>query len=181
MLEAGILAQEAGRYVLTGPLPPFAIPTTLQDSLMARLDRLAPVREVAQIGAVIGRTFSQELLAEVAANPDTLEALSQLTDAQLVFRRGVPPEATYTFKHALVQEAAYKSAEEPAPGTARAYRAGAPEAAPGQSRDTAGTARASLHGSGIDGSGNRLLARRRRAPRASDRQTSRQSLTLAKP
>ena len=67
VLEAGILAQEAGRYVLTGPLPPFAIPTTLQDSLMARLDRLAPVREVAQIGAVIGRTFSQELLAERGA------------------------------------------------------------------------------------------------------------------
>ena len=63
MLESGLLREERDRYVLAGPLPPLAIPATLHDSLMARLDRLAPVKEVAQIGAAIGREFSYELLA----------------------------------------------------------------------------------------------------------------------
>jgi predicted ATPase len=78
---------------------------------MARLDRLAPIREVAQIGAVIGRTFSHELLAAVAPLPenDLVKALTKLIDAELIFRRGALPEATYSFKHALVQDAAYQS------------------------------------------------------------------------
>jgi predicted ATPase len=111
VLESGLLTDEGDRYELTGPLPPLAIPTTLHDSLMARLDRLAPVKEVAQIGAVIGREFSHELLAAVAsisAN-QLADALEQLISSELVFRRGAPPEATYTFKHALVQDAAYQS------------------------------------------------------------------------
>jgi predicted ATPase len=87
------------------------IPTTLHDSLVARLDRLAPVREVAQIGAAIGREFSYPLLSAVARQPaDRLtEALDQLVRAELVFGRGEVPAAVYTFKHALVQEAAYAS------------------------------------------------------------------------
>jgi predicted ATPase len=99
------------RYELSGPLPPLAIPTTLHDSLLARLDRLAPVKEVAQIGAVIGREFSHELLAAVAerAEAQLKVALDQLVSSELVFRRGSPPLATYTFKHALVQNAAYQS------------------------------------------------------------------------
>ena len=100
-----------GYYAPTGPLPPLAIPATLQDSLMARLDRLGPVKEVAQIGAVIGREFSHELLAAVAPLDEAKlqDALRQLTDAELVFRLGTPPEASYSFKHALVQDAAYQS------------------------------------------------------------------------
>src|SRR5436190_1156276 len=111
VLESGLLAETAGRYRIDGPLPPLAIPATLQDSLMARLDRLAPVKEVAQIGAAIGRDFSYTLLRSVAGRDDlTLcAALAQLEEAELLSRRGTPPEADYTFKHALVQEAAYDS------------------------------------------------------------------------
>src|SRR5262249_41065456 len=108
VIESGLLREEDGHYALDGALPPLAIPTTLHDSLMARLDRLAPVREVAQIGAAIGREFSYPLLSAVARQPDDRlkEALDKLVRAELVFGRGEIPEAVYTFKHALVQEAA---------------------------------------------------------------------------
>lgn len=111
VMESGLLVEDAGRYRLDSPLPPLAIPATLQDSLTARLDRLAPVKEVAQIGAAIGRDFSYMLLRSVAGRDDlTLNAaLAQLEEAELLLRRGTPPEATYSFKHALVQEAAYES------------------------------------------------------------------------
>jgi predicted ATPase len=111
VLESGLLSDAGDQYELSGSLPPLAIPTTLHDSLMARLDRLAPVKEVAQIGAVIGREFSHELLAAVGDRPEEqLEAaLDQLVSSELVFRRGAPPDATYMFKHALVQDAAYQS------------------------------------------------------------------------
>ncbi len=94
-----------------GPVPRFAIPTSLQASLLARLDRLAPVREMAQIGAAIGRSFSHELISAVAATPQQQVdvALAQLVRAELVFQRGAPPDAEYTFKHALVQDAAYST------------------------------------------------------------------------
>lgn len=110
VLESGLLVEDAGRYRLDSPLPPLAIPATLQDSLMARLDRLAPVKEVAQIGAAIGRDFSYALLRYVAGRDDlTLSAaLAQLEEAELLVRRGAPPEANYSFRHALVQEAAYE-------------------------------------------------------------------------
>jgi class 3 adenylate cyclase len=111
VLEAGFLQEEADRYVLDGPLPPLAIPSTLRDSLVARLDRLAPVKEVAQIGAAIGREFSYELLAAVGHLRDNelRDALAQLAAAELVFARGTPPAAVCTFKHALVQDAAYRT------------------------------------------------------------------------
>ncbi|WP_199763032.1 adenylate/guanylate cyclase domain-containing protein [Bradyrhizobium guangdongense] len=110
VLESGMLVEESGRYRLDSPFPPLAIPATLQDSLMARLDRLAPVKEVAQIGAAIGREFSYALLRYVAGRDDaTLStALGQLEEAELLVRRGTPPEANYSFRHALVQEAAYE-------------------------------------------------------------------------
>jgi hypothetical protein len=111
VLESGLLADAGDRFELAAPLPPFAIPATLHDSLIARLDRLAPVKEVAQIGAAIGREFSFELLAAVAPVQDTelQDALDQLCASELVFCWGTPPDATYSFKHALVQEAAYQS------------------------------------------------------------------------
>jgi class 3 adenylate cyclase/tetratricopeptide (TPR) repeat protein len=111
VLESGLLKEAGDHYELAGPLPPLAIPCTLQDSLMARLDRLAPVKEVAQIGAVIGREFGHQLLTAVLPSPEKRlnDALDQLVASELVFRRGTPPEATYSFKHALVQEAAYNS------------------------------------------------------------------------
>jgi class 3 adenylate cyclase/predicted ATPase len=111
VLESGLLRDAGDRYELSGPLPPLAIPTTLHDSLMARLDRLARVKEVAQSAAAIGREFSYELLAAVSPLPESklTEALDQLVASELVFRRGTAPEATYSFKHALVQDAAYQS------------------------------------------------------------------------
>jgi class 3 adenylate cyclase/tetratricopeptide (TPR) repeat protein len=111
VMESGLLVEDIGRYRLDSPLPPLAIPATLQDSLMARLDRLAPVKEVAQIGAAIGRDFSYTLLRCVAGRDDLAlsAALEQLEEAELLLRRGTPPEAQYSFKHALVQEAAYES------------------------------------------------------------------------
>ncbi|OAF05979.1 hypothetical protein AYJ54_19950 [Bradyrhizobium centrolobii] len=109
VLESGLLKDAGGQYVLTGPVPPLAIPTTLHASLMARLDRLAPIREVAQIGAAIGREFSYELLAAlVPLSESTLqEAVERLVHSELIFCRGTPPGATYTFKHALIRDAAY--------------------------------------------------------------------------
>jgi predicted ATPase/class 3 adenylate cyclase len=110
VLESGLLSEASDHYELAGALPPLAIPTTLHDSLMARLDRFAPVKEVAQTAAVIGREFDHQLVAAVFPSPERLnDALDQLVTSELVFRHGTPPEATYTFKHALVQEAAYNS------------------------------------------------------------------------
>jgi class 3 adenylate cyclase/predicted ATPase len=111
VLEAGILVEDAEGYRLDGPLPPLAIPATLHDSLMARLDRLAAVKEIGQIGAAIGREFSYALLRALVERDEMAlkDALAQLEDAELLFRRGDPPEAIYSFKHALVQDAAYEN------------------------------------------------------------------------
>src|SRR5262249_50421355 len=88
-----------------------AIPSSLQDSLMARLDRSAPAKEVAQIGAAIGREFSFELLTAVARWPDNRlrDMLDHLVSAGLILRRGVLPQASFVFTHALVQDAAYST------------------------------------------------------------------------
>ena len=96
---------------LEQPMQQLAIPTTLQASLMSRVDRLGSAREVLQIGAAIGREFSYELLAAVAGLPDQVlqDALARLIEAELLYARGTPPNATYAFKHALVQDAAYST------------------------------------------------------------------------
>ena len=112
VLESGLLVRHHGRYVLDGPLPAPMIPATLQDSLTARLDHLGPAKAVAQIAAVIGREFSYELLAAATELPhkELQAALAALMAAQLVLHRGDLWEgATFTFKHALIQDAAYKA------------------------------------------------------------------------
>ena len=111
VLESGLLREGQERYELTGPLPPLAIPATLHDSLMARLDRLATVKGLAQLGAVLGREFSYELLQAVAPwDAGTLQqGLQQLVEAEFLYQRGLPPQAMYLFKHALIQDAAYQS------------------------------------------------------------------------
>jgi class 3 adenylate cyclase/predicted ATPase len=111
LLESGLLIERAERYELTGPLPALAIPNTLHDSLTARLDRLSPVKSLAQLAATLGRDFSYGLLRAVAPwDEDSLRAgLRQLTDAELLYEHGLPPTATYRFKHALIQDAAYQS------------------------------------------------------------------------
>ena len=111
VLESGLLEERPDRYALTGPLPPLAIPNTLQDSLMARLDRLAPVKTLAQLGATLGREFSYQLLQTVSVWDDELlrQGLEQLVVAEFLYQEGTPPQSTYRFKHALVQESAYQS------------------------------------------------------------------------
>jgi class 3 adenylate cyclase/predicted ATPase len=111
ILESGHLKDVNGHYELTGSLRTLTIPATLQDSLMARLDRLMTAKVIAQLGATIGRQFSYALLQAVAQlNDRTLhEELHRLVETELLYQRGVPPQATYTFKHALIQDAAYES------------------------------------------------------------------------
>jgi predicted ATPase/class 3 adenylate cyclase len=111
ILASDILREKAGRFELTGPLSSLAIPDTLQASLMARLDRLPRVREIAQLGAVLGREFAYEMISGLCTIGETTlqEGLGQLVGAQLLYQRGRPPRARYIFKHALIQDAAYQS------------------------------------------------------------------------
>ena len=111
VIESGSVVEQDGAYQMAAPLGDLEIPLTLQDSLMARLDRLAAIKEVAQTGACIGREFSYRLIASVSPLDDAAlaEALGRLGTSELIFAVGSPPDARYTFKHALVQHAAYES------------------------------------------------------------------------
>src|SRR6266850_1228635 len=111
VVESDLLRETDDHYELTCPLPMVAIPPTLQDSLMARLDRLTTAKAVAQLGATIGRTFSYALVRAVSpVDEGALQrALAQLVDAELLYQRGKPPQLVYQFKHALIQEVAYQS------------------------------------------------------------------------
>jgi hypothetical protein len=111
ILESADLKDAGDRWEYAGRTGTLTIPLTLRDSLMARLDRFAPLKEIAQIGAAIGREFGWELIAAVAphARPELEQALAQLTASGLAFQQGTPPDAVYTFKHALLQDAAYDS------------------------------------------------------------------------
>ena len=113
VLESGLIREREGGYDLQGPLPSLAIPTTLQDSLMARLDRLGTAKEVAQLGAVLGREFSYEVFQAVSSLDESRlsRELDRLVEAELLDRQGADGAdgGTYTFKHTLIQEAAYQS------------------------------------------------------------------------
>jgi predicted ATPase len=111
ILASDILRDSGKSYELTGPLSSLSIPDTLQESLMARLDRLPQVRELAQLGSVLGREFAYEMISGLSTIGDTVlqEGLRQLVDAELLYQRGRPPRAKYIFKHALVKDAAYGS------------------------------------------------------------------------
>src|SRR5262249_9767999 len=111
ILESAELRDAGDRWEYVGRAGSLAIPLTLRDSLMARLDRFTPVKEIAQIGAAIGREFSWELIAAGAPHPrpELDQALAQLTASGLALQQGAPPDAIYSFKHALVQDAAYDS------------------------------------------------------------------------
>jgi class 3 adenylate cyclase/DNA-binding winged helix-turn-helix (wHTH) protein/predicted ATPase len=111
ILESGLVKEQEGQYALMGPLPVLAIPATLHDALMARLDQWEAAKPVAQLGAVVGREFVYEVLQAVwPGEKDTLQqGLAQLVDAELLYQRGLLPHARYVFKHALIQEAAYQS------------------------------------------------------------------------
>lgn len=109
VLESGLLRDDGAGYALAGGTPPTGIPTTLQASLLARLDKWPAARPVVQAAAALGREFAHGVLAAVCdvSNAELQRALDQLTGAGLISQRGMPPQATYRFKHALVQEAAY--------------------------------------------------------------------------
>lgn len=109
LLESNVLQEVSGQFILSGPMPSLAIPSSLHDSLMARLDRLGLVKEVAQIGSAIGREFTYDILKAVTSRPDDrlVAELDQLVEAGLIFRRGGSQQASFVFKHALVQDAAY--------------------------------------------------------------------------
>jgi class 3 adenylate cyclase/predicted ATPase len=111
ILDSDYLHEEADCYTLTGTLSELAIPATLQDSLMARLDRLPDIREVAQLGAVLGREFTYEMLRYLAPleEPVLENGLRRLVENELLYQRGRPPRSRYIFKHALIQDAAYQS------------------------------------------------------------------------
>ena len=111
LLASDLLQEQTDQYVLTGPLSTVAIPDTLQDSLMARLDQLNQAKEVAQLGAVLGREFAYELIQAISSQDEELlqANLTQLVEAELLYQRGRLPRARYIFKHALIQDAAYQS------------------------------------------------------------------------
>jgi predicted ATPase len=111
LLASDLLRADAEHYVLTGPLSTMAIPETLQDSLMARLDQLSTAKEVAQLGAVLGREFPYDMLTAISSQDEATvqDGLARLVAAELLYQRGRPPRARYTFKHALIQDAAYAS------------------------------------------------------------------------
>ena len=161
VLESGLLQEREERYELTGPLPPLAIPATLHDSLMARLDRLATVKGLAQLGATLGREFSYALLQAVSPwDEETLQrGLHQLVEAEFLYQQGLPPQATYLFKHALIQDAAYQSLlrstrQQYHQRIAQVLEAQFPEIV----RDPARAAGPSLHRGGLHGAGHSLLA-----------------------
>jgi predicted ATPase len=110
VIEASLGSAEASEGVVTGPATP-AIPVTLQDALMARLDRLGPIKEVAQLAATVGRAVPYDVLRAVSPLDEIRlqQALGRLVEAELLYQRGLPPQAVYIFKHALIQETAYQS------------------------------------------------------------------------
>jgi predicted ATPase len=111
LLESALLREETDHYTLLRPLSSLTIPATLQDALMARLERVPGVKEVAQLGAVLGREFPYAWLRGLSPlDEDALQdRLTQLVTSELLYQRGRPPRARYIFKHALIQEVAYQS------------------------------------------------------------------------
>ena len=166
VLESEQLHEDSDRYVVDQPARQLEIPTTLQASLMARVDRLGSAREVLQIGAAIGREFSYELLAAVAGLPDAVlqDALIRLTEAEMVFLRGTPPNAVYVLQaragagHRLLRHAA-----RPPPATARRNRAGAGKAlSRGGSQSTPEVVAQQFERAATERKGDPLLAAGRR-------------------
>jgi predicted ATPase len=111
VMESGMLKERGGQYELSSPLPPLAIPSTLRDSLMARLDRLSAAREVVQLAATLGREFSYELIRAVWPLDEAAlqKGLAAMVEAELLYQNGLGSWAKYYFKHSLIQETAYES------------------------------------------------------------------------
>jgi len=138
VLESGLLRADTDRYVIDGALPPLAIPTSLYASLLARLDRQPSARLAALIGAAIGRDFTYGLLRAVSSlsEEDLQTAVARLVASELVYQRGIPPDAVYSFKHALVRDAAYGSLLRDSRQQLHALIAGALQAQSGELMET---------------------------------------------
>ena len=162
------MREDGGSYARARPASATDIPASLHDSLMARLDRLASAKSVAQFAAMLGRQFSYELLHAVAPfdKRGLNEALAQLVDAELVYQRGVPPDATYSFKHALIHDAAYQSLlKSTRQQYHAAHRRGADRTLPGAGGYPARAGRAPLHRGWARRAGDQLLVHGRPARR----------------
>jgi class 3 adenylate cyclase/predicted ATPase len=111
IIKSGLLQESYGRYELSGPIPASAIPVTLRDSLTARLDLVSEAKPIAQLAATLGRTFDFTTLLVISASDPTLleNSLTELVQSEFLSQHGIPPDATYSFRHALIQEAAYES------------------------------------------------------------------------
>jgi predicted ATPase/class 3 adenylate cyclase len=111
VLESGLLREGVNEYTLAGKVVPLEIPMTLQDSLMARLDRLASAKELIQLCSILGREFTSEMLLAIQPHDKKMlqRGLKQLVESELLYQRGIFPKATFIFKHALIQETAYQS------------------------------------------------------------------------
>ncbi len=182
--ESGVLNEPREGGTPVTALPAHEIPTTLQDLIMARVDRLEGDREVALLAATVGREFSYELLAAIATlNGPTLQTeLTKLVQAEILFQKGRPPKCSYAFKHALLEDALYNALVKSKRATVSpADRGGLGSAVSADRRDAARIARPSLYGGGDGDEGDRLLAHRRfaiagtlggnRSDRSSDQRT----------
>ena len=168
VLDCGLPRQEGSRFVLDGSLPAIAIPETLHDSLLERLDRLAPAKEVAQIGAAIGREFPYRLLAAVAplAEDRLSEALDELVASALVFANGIPPDATLHLQaRPGPGRRLFHPAQEPPPAAARPDHGGAENDFPEQAEAQPELVAHHAAEAGLDDEGDRLLAKGRRPER----------------
>ena len=169
VLESGLLQEQEDRYALTGPLPPLAIPTTLHDSLMARLDRLATVKALAQLGATLGREFSYDLLQAVSLwDEATLRrGLHQLVEAEFLYQQGLPPQATYRLQACADpgRRVSVLAAEHP-PAVPSAHCPGVGGAVSRDGRDPARAGGPPLYRGGCSRAGRRLLAAGRAARHA---------------
>ncbi len=161
IVGSGILEVRGDAYTLKGSLSKLNIPETLQDSLMARLDRVPRLREVAQLGAVLGREFAYNMISALVGLEERVlqSGLGQLVVDELLYQRGRPPRSHYMFKHALIQDAAYQSLLKRT--RQRSHEQVAKVAGGSVSRSggrATGISGASLHGSELSGAGDRILA-----------------------
>ena len=182
ILGSGVLEARGDMYVLTGALAQLHIPETLQDSLMARLDRAPRLREVAQLGSVLGREFAYDMISALAGiEEDMLQSgLGQLVVDELLYQRGRPPRSRYLFKHALIQDAAYQSLLK---RTRQQYHQQVAKLLEDRFPEVASTQPellgASLHRSELSGAGDRVLAQSRRGRSEASRRTSKRSSSFA--
>ena len=180
IVGSGVLEVRGDAYVLNRPLSRLHIPETLQDSLMARLDRVPQLREVAQLGAVLGREFAYDMISALAGTDDQVlqGGLGQLVVEELLYQRGRPPRSRYLFKHALICRMQHTNALKRTRRNMTSRRRSCGRSVSGGGEHTTGSGSPPLHGSELSGSGDCILVQAA-APAAATRRTSKRSTSLA--